>query len=160
MPAGQCLLWDFTDIARVYVQRINYAHCGDAFFCTRTHEEQFLYCNSCVQCAFLDDGGGNDDDEINSSYGIIIEMYYHTFCSFLEPKVVIVGEWYTPTGFDNSGLLQVRYNPNFNSENVAFLYQCAPTNIVLWPKEPFTFGWEWPADYKNPDTDFSVINRI
>jgi hypothetical protein len=124
------------------------------------HEQQFIYCNSCVQCAFLDDGNDGEGD-INSSCGIITEnlMYYHTFCSFLEPKVVVVGEWYTPTGFDNSGLLQVRYNPNFKSENVAFLFQCAPTNLVLWPKEPFTFGWKWPEDYKNQDTDFSVINR-
>ena len=78
------------------------------------HEQQFIYCNSCVQCAFLDDGNDGEGD-INSSCGIITEnlMYYHTFCSFLEPKVVVVGEWYTPTGFDNSGLLQVRYNPNF-----------------------------------------------
>ena len=97
-------------IARLYAhaQRIAYAYQGDAFFCTRTHEQRFLYCNSCVQCSFLcDDDAKDGDDDVNSSYGIITDMYYHKFCSFLEPKVVIVGDWYMPTGFDNSGLLQV-----------------------------------------------------
>jgi hypothetical protein len=98
-----------------------------------------------------------EDVEPSLTYGIIRRMYNFVLGRGLPAKVVIFADWYDAEAVDTDGLLQIRYNPNFESEDCTFLSMCEPVNFGIWPKDPFTFDFESNAAYRNEDTVFKVI---
>ena len=104
----------------------------------------------------------NNSTETRFSYGIITHMYLHRLFHNQNDRIVIVADWFDPVGFDSTGLMQVKYNPCFESERTAFLEDCEPVNFMLWPSNPFEFDWDnYAQSYRDIDQRnvFVVIKR-
>ena len=140
----------------MYTQKINRAWLGDTFFTTRDYQDQFISDNSCISVEYGDEDA---EGEISLTYGIIQRMYNFVLGRGLPAKVVIFADWYDAEAVDTDGLLQIRYNPNFQSEDCTFLSMCEPVTFAIWPKDPFVFDFESKAAYRNKDTVFKVIPR-
>jgi hypothetical protein len=142
--------------AHEFTQEINRAWLGDSFFTTRGYQDQFVCDNSCTSVEYKDEEEGN---EPILTYGIIWRMYKFVLGPDLPTRVVIFGDWYDAGTVDTDGLLQIRYNPNFESEDCTFLSMCRPENYAIWPKDPFSFDFGSRAAYRNTDTVFKVVPR-
>merc|ERR1711865_1053744 len=111
--------------------------------------------NSCIQCEYPDEG--STDNLV--SFGIIKKMYYHQLCVSVPARVVVCADWYDGDDVSRSGLRQVTYNPNFNSEDMVMLDNCEPFNLVLWPTVALDFDFDDDSSWRNKDTAFSVVYR-
>ena len=139
------------------VQIINRATLGSAFFCTSDYQNGKENDNQCIKCEYQDE----DADSNLTSFGIIKIMYYHQLCHSTPACVIICANWYDGEEDDTSrsGLRQVRYNPNFESENMAMLVNCEPVSLVLWPTQRYVFDFDQESSWKNPITALSVLYR-
>ena len=73
-----------------------------------------------------------------TSIGHIKYMFVASLRNGGPEDVVIGGDWYDVVGTNTvSKNKQVRYNPNFASEHLAFLRNCTPINLILVPSDPF-----------------------
>jgi uncharacterized protein YbbC (DUF1343 family) len=60
------------------------------------------------------------DSEVEMSFGIIQTMFYHQFLPDIPATVICFADWYDEVSYDNSGLLQIKYNPNFSQKTQRF----------------------------------------
>ena len=86
-------------------------------------------------------------------------MYYHQLCPSEPARVVVCADWYDGEDVSRSGLRQVKYNPNFKSEDMVMLDNCEPFNLVLWPTDAYDFDFDNEKSWRDPDTAFSVLYR-
>jgi hypothetical protein len=86
-------------------------------------------------------------------------MYYHQLTFSFPRRVIVLADWYDGIGYNRSGLMEVKYNPNFASEDMTFLDQCQPVNFVLWPSNPYDFDFESEDAWRDEQTAFKIINR-
>ena len=148
-----------SSFVNTHPMKISRAYYGDAFFCTARYQKDKdkVNDNRCVMMRYDDE----DDADKNAgvAFGIITHMFYHQLFHTQPPRVVIFADWYCPIGFDDCGLMQVTYNKSFDSEKGAFLDNCEPVNLMIWPSKPFDFDWSSRKSFTNPETKFVVIHR-
>ena len=101
-----------------------------------------------------------DAQILEKSVARVKAMYYHTMMDG-QQRVIISADWYMCSGTSRTGLCRVRYNPNWKGCSVAFLDQCDPLNLVLWPVDLSKIGPDTDmAEYMtDPDNEFEVIYK-
>ena len=140
-----------------FVQKITRAHLGETMFCTTEYQAKFTCDNTCIKTTYNNQSAGNKK---TSCYGRIQKLYYHQLHQDIAPKIIVIADWYDEEpAYERSRLVQVRYNPNFQSESSVFLNYCDPVNFSIWPTDPFTFDFTKSKSYRDESKLFSILLR-
>ena len=140
----------------ICMQKITRADLGNTFFATPEYQESFFNDNTCIQSKYTEQTTKTDV----ISYGRIKKLFYHQLLPDSPPRVIVIADWYDyHSVYDRSGLVQVKYNPNFESESSVFLEYCTPKNYAMWPTDPFAFDWTNEESYRNENVLFSILDR-
>jgi hypothetical protein len=116
------------------VEFIKRAELDGTLFTSTEWSENKLNDNSYVMTSYREEGS----DVQTISVGRIHCMFVAVMFEGAQEEVVVAGDWYDVVGTNPvSKNLQVRYNPNFATENMAFLRTCKPKNFTLAPSNPF-----------------------
>ena len=106
------------------------------------HKKKVKNLDCCIATAYTETGelNGKAYQEEKICYGVIDKMFLSGCMG--EKDVVVQCTWYQR--LDDcpiTGLRRVAYRPNWQKDCcVSFLRDAFPTNMVLWPADPFTTG--------------------
>lgn len=93
--------------------------------------------NSFITTHYTEESKMEEPDEV-LCIGRIKFMFIARMSAIEPEQVVIGGDWYDIVGENPvSKNVQVQFNPDFESENLAFLRDCTPKNLILVPSNPW-----------------------
>jgi hypothetical protein len=117
----------------VYIKR---AELDGTTFCSLKWSENKGTDNSYITAEYNEETEG--DTIIVTCIGRIKFMFIARMSNDDPEQVFISGDWYDIVGNNPvSKNVQVKFNPNFDSERLAFLRDCTPKNLTLVPSSPF-----------------------
>jgi hypothetical protein len=118
------------------VDYIKRAELDGTTFCSLEWSENKGSDNSYITAAYNEEAEG--DITVVTCIGRIKFMFIARMSDDDPEQVFVSGDWYDIVGENPvSKNVQVKFNPNFDSERLAFLRDCTPKNLTLVPSHPF-----------------------